>query len=120
MRTDSNYKHLQNKLLFGVDWYLSMLTGAPEYKEFAELFFDTMQECDKWQWYRSSLVNSARFYGLDNSAIIKNMNNAIYDTLTKDTEIVKHSQNYKQIKKLKEQVDRLRKDMEVSQQENKK
>lgn len=81
MKENGCYRHFQDKVIFGVDGYLSLLTGAPEYREYAESFFDTMKEYDKWQWYKSSLVNPAVFYGLDNKNLLKNMNKGLEDLI---------------------------------------
>ena len=96
---------MQDKVLFGVDWYLSLVTGAPEYQEYVERFFDTMSEADMWQWYRSTIVNPATFYGLDNTVILKNMNKAIAGA-TKNS--VRQKENYERIKTLPVQVETIR------------
>lgn len=109
MRYNSQYRHLQDKVIFGVDWYLSIVTKAPEYKEYVESFFDTMGEIDQWQWYRSALVNPAVFYGLDNREIIENM----YKGLSLETAQEENlAYGYERIMKIKEQVETIRKELE--------
>jgi predicted TIM-barrel fold metal-dependent hydrolase len=120
MGKDDHYRHLQNKLLFGVDWYLSILTKAPEYRTFSEMFFDMMNDCDPWQWYRSSLVNAAIFYGLDDANIIKNMNDALNKNITSKKDILKCTKNFEQVKKIKEQMEGIRKDIQNAQSEGQK
>jgi hypothetical protein len=113
MNKNGCYQHLQDKVIFGVDWYLSLLTGAPEYREYVESFFDTMKECDKWQWYKSSLVNPAEFYGLNNQDLIKNMNKALEDLMANEEKL---DSGYKRIIKIKEQVENIRKKVGNTQQ----
>jgi Amidohydrolase len=108
MKFSGRYRHLQDKVIFGVDWYLSLITGAPEYRQYVESFFDAMGDCDKWQWYRSALVNPATFYGLDISEIIENMDSALKSNKA-DRE--KRSIGYDRISRIKEQVETIRKEL---------
>jgi hypothetical protein len=106
---DGEYLHLKDKIIFGVDWYLSLITRAPGYKDYVESFFDSMGEFDDWQWYRSALVNPATFYGLDNSIIIKNMNKALEDNTSDKS---KREKGYRRVRKIKEQVETIKKELE--------
>jgi predicted TIM-barrel fold metal-dependent hydrolase len=117
MDSSRRYGHLQDKLLFGVDWYLSLVTGAPAYQEFVERFFDAMSESDQWQWYRSAIVNPATFYGLDKAQIIDNM----YTSLSIGTEDEsKLKCGYERIKTLPEQVVTIRNELTRLKQASKK
>ena len=109
IRFTKRYRHLQDKVLFGVDWYLSLITGAPEYKEYVESFWDTMGGIDEWQWYRSALANPAMFYGLDNHSILKNMNAALSDGLADKP---KRVAGYERVKAIKRQVEMIRRELE--------
>lgn len=109
MKFEKRYRHLQDKVIFGVDWYLSLITKAPEYKEYVESFFDTMSEFDQWQWYRSALVNPATFYGLDNHDMLKNMNKALEDAIANKDKRLK---GFERIKTIKTQVETMRKELE--------
>ncbi|MBN1758572.1 MAG: amidohydrolase family protein [Chitinispirillaceae bacterium] len=104
VRDNPDYHHLQDKLIFGVDWYLSMITGAPEYREYVELFFRLIKEIDEEQWWRSTVVNPARFYGLDNPDIIENMYSAMEDNKA-DRE--KREHGYEKVKKISEYINTL-------------
>jgi hypothetical protein len=106
MKGNGCYHHLQEKAIFGVDWYLSLVIGAPEYREYVDSFFKTMKEYDKWQWYRSSLVNPAVFYGLGNKDLIKNMNGEFTDVIADKN---KRVEGYDRIFNIKEQVENIRK-----------
>jgi len=109
LRHSRRYRHLQDKVIFGVDWYLSLVTGAPEYKEYVDGFFDTMSEFDEYQWYRSALVNPATFYGLYNAALLKNMNDALADATERST---KQKDGYQRIKTFPNQVETIRNELE--------
>lgn len=102
------FRHLQDKIIFGVDWYLSLITGAPEYKRYVESFFDTMGEFDEWQWYRSALVNPASFYGLDNKVIIENMCSALEENKSNRQKVY---ERYERIKTIPEQVEIIRNEL---------
>jgi hypothetical protein len=104
---------LQDKVIFGVDWYLSLVTGAPEYKEYVDGFFNTMSEFDEYQWYRSALVNPATFYGLDKSEVIDKM----YTSLSLETaDESKLASGYERIKTFPKQVETIRNELEKAKQ----
>jgi predicted TIM-barrel fold metal-dependent hydrolase len=109
MKHDPDYKHLQDKIIFGVDWYLSLITKAPKYGEYVESFFDLMSDHDELQWYRSAIVNPATFYGLDDETIMKNMNKALEDATDNQS---RRESGYQRIKKIKEQVDKIKAELE--------
>ena len=78
---DCWYRHMRNKIIFGTDWYLTLLTQdkAPYYS-FCESFYNICEAANdvyKTFWYRFSLVNPATFYGLDNHEMINNMKTAL-------------------------------------------
>lgn len=110
MRYTRYYQHLQDKVIFGVDWYLSIITKAPEYKEYVESFFDNMTEIDPWQWYRSALVNPTTFYGLDNNSVTANMHMALLTETKKSKEDIKKKlkDNYARVITIKEQIETMR------------
>jgi predicted TIM-barrel fold metal-dependent hydrolase len=116
MKSSNRYRHLQDKVIFGVDWYLSLITKAPGYREYAESFFDTMKEYDKWQWYKSSLVNSSVFYGLDKKDIINNMQMALMNENKRENEEAKKKlqYNYSRILSIQKQIENLRSDFKKS------
>lgn len=108
MRSRKVLGHLKDKVIFGVDWYLSLVTGAPGYQEYVELFFDTMDGFDEWQWYRSAIVNPATFYGLDNSTLLKNMDSALADATEKSRS---QQEGFERIKTLPAQVEKIRNEL---------
>jgi len=113
MQFSRRYRPLQDKVIFGVDWYLSLVTGAPEYREYVESFFDVMSEFDEWQWYRSALVNPATFYGLDKKDLIDKMHKALVGETNAAKEDVKRrlQENYRRIGAVPEQVETIRNEL---------
>lgn len=113
MKKNRRYHHLKDKVLFGVDWYLSLITKAPDYRKYVEGFFDTMSEFDKWQWYRSALVNSATFYGLDSHQKINKMQFALEECCNKEDEKIKQllSKRYIRISTWPKQVETIRNEL---------
>ena len=109
MANDEKYYHLQDKVLFGVDWYLTLLGDAPEYKGYVESFFDLMKIIDKWQWYRSAIVNPARFYGLDDQEKLKQMFTALVDN---KADKLKRDNGFESMKKLKQQAALIAKELD--------
>jgi predicted TIM-barrel fold metal-dependent hydrolase len=113
IKKKQHYQHLRDKILFGVDWYLSLITNAPEYRKYVEGFFDCMSEFDQWQWYRSALVNPATFYGLDSHQKIDKMQFALEECCKKEDDKIKDllMENYKRITKLSKQVETIRNEL---------
>lgn len=113
MKNDPDHKHLQDKVIFGVDWYLSLITKAPNYEEYVESFFDMMDEYDEWQWYRSAIVNPATFYGLDDKTVINNMQLSLTEFLKKENGLSKQKlkDNYSRILALSKQVETIRNEL---------
>jgi hypothetical protein len=116
MKHDPDYKHLQDKIIFGVDWYLSLITKAPKYGEYVESFFDLMSDHDELQWYRSAIVNPATFYGLNDEIIIKKMQKALAKECEKQDAQTKDNLNkrYKRILTIPKQVEKIIEELKKS------
>lgn len=114
MKFDEPYKHLQDKILFGVDWYLTLATGAPAYEKFVNGFIDTMTEFDEWQWYRSALVNPVTFYGLDVQDKIDKVQLALEKDCKKEDDEIKAAleERYIRMSTLPKQVETIRKELD--------
>ena len=97
---------MKNKLIFGVDWYLSMITNAPAYKEYVESFHTLVKGIDEELWYRMTVVNPARFYGLEDQEKIDNIQTALTDATKQFDSVTKKllKDNYKKISKIKEYI----------------
>ena len=80
----AGFAHLRDKILFGTDWYLTIISApgaGPSYKETCRYYFDVFKEKPEYEklWYRFSMLNPVAFYRLDDDKILKNM----YDALMK-------------------------------------
>jgi hypothetical protein len=114
---DGRYRHVQDKLMFGVDWYLTLLGDIghrPSYKEFVWEFFCMMTRFDKDQWIRSSLVNPVTFYGLDNKDLLKQINTSLTKRCQKADDKTKSllNDNYHRVERLGDQVAAIRKELD--------
>lgn len=83
---EKKYLHLRDKVMFGSDWFLTLLLGDPQdilrptdYIKYCKLFYETLKkEANyKYQWYRMSLVNPVEFYGLGNVDVLSNIKGAL-------------------------------------------
>jgi hypothetical protein len=108
---DSGYRHLREKMIFGVDWYLSLITRAPAYREYVESFFRSMGEADPWLWYRISLVNPATFYRLDNRLLLSNMHSGLREGLAHRE---KAEAGYARVLRIAGQVAQIRQNLDKS------
>jgi predicted TIM-barrel fold metal-dependent hydrolase len=64
--TNKQNGHLRDKILFGTDWYMKLLTpGAKSYRKFCEEFWEFFQELPdgKDLWQRFTFINPFAFYG---------------------------------------------------------
>jgi predicted TIM-barrel fold metal-dependent hydrolase len=60
------YSHLRDKILFGTDWYMTLLVlDGKSYKSFCEEFMEFFLELPdgKELWQRFTFINPFRFYG---------------------------------------------------------
>jgi hypothetical protein len=58
--------HLKNKILFGTDWYMTLLAlGGKSYSKFCEEFWEFFQEIPNGKdlWQRFTFLNPFTFYG---------------------------------------------------------
>jgi len=65
-----NEKVLQ-KILFGTDWYMTLVAVKKSYKEFCQGYWDLIT--DKDLWLRFVFINPFKFYGFNKKAIINNL-----------------------------------------------
>jgi hypothetical protein len=64
--SDKQYSHLKDKILFGTDWYMTLLVlGGKSYKKFCEEFYEFFLEIPdgKELWQRFTFINPFTFYG---------------------------------------------------------
>lgn len=65
--SQKQYAHLRKKILFGTDWYMTLLAlGGKSYKKFCEEFWEFFKEIPDGMdlWERFTFVNPFTFYGL--------------------------------------------------------
>jgi hypothetical protein len=64
--SNKQYSHLKDKILFGTDWYMTLLVlGGKSYKKFCEEFWEFFEEIPdgKELWQRFTFINPFTFYG---------------------------------------------------------
>ena len=63
---DDKYRHLKDKIIFGTDWYLTLITrkNGGAYGDYCSTFKRFLDRIDKTLWVRFTLVNPWEFYGL--------------------------------------------------------
>ncbi len=75
--------HLKDKILFGTDWYMTMLEsskGQKQYNEFCLQFKQQLDRIDLSLWERFTVRNPLKFYGLDNREKIRKLADALSDS----------------------------------------
>jgi predicted TIM-barrel fold metal-dependent hydrolase len=63
---DSQYSHLKEKILFGTDWYMTLVAlGGKSYRKFCEELWEFFSEIPdgKELWQRFTFINPFTFYG---------------------------------------------------------
>ncbi len=63
---NKQYSHLKNKILFGTDWYMTLVAlKGKSYKNFCEEFWKFFQEIPNGKnlWHRFTFINPFTFYG---------------------------------------------------------
>jgi predicted TIM-barrel fold metal-dependent hydrolase len=69
-------KHLKDKVLFGTDWYMTLVAlGGKSYRKFVEEFWDFFNEIPDGisLWTRFTFLNPFEFYGFNDPDILNNM-----------------------------------------------
>jgi len=100
--------HLRNKIIFGTDWYLTMITrtrgGA--YYEYCRTMKKFLDRIDETLWVRFTLVNPWEFYGLGNEKKMEMMANGLKSAKANKADLDKQLDRFKRIndevQKLKE------------------
>ncbi|MBD3315666.1 MAG: hypothetical protein GF344_07765 [Chitinivibrionales bacterium] len=109
---DCWYRHMRNKIIFGTDWYLTLLTpGKAPYHSFCESFYNICKEANDANetfWFRFSLVNPATFYGLDNHEMLAKMNLALKGANANEA---LRTNGLKRMLNIKTQVDQIKKEL---------
>ncbi len=76
---DKRYYHLRHKIIFGTDWYLTMLnvTKGGDYGNYCRKIKKFLDSIDRTLWIRFTLVNPWEFYGFGNSDKLEQMKKAL-------------------------------------------
>ncbi len=78
-------KILRHRILFGTDWYLTLLDGR-DYREYCETAKNFLDDMDTSLWIRFTQVNPYRFYRLDEE--IERIAGNIVDRRQKDKKTI--------------------------------
>jgi hypothetical protein len=73
---EKQYDHLKDKILFGTDWYMTLVAlGGKSYKQFCEEFWAFFKELPGGMdlWMRFTFLNPFDFYGFNDPGIMDNM-----------------------------------------------
>jgi len=83
------YTHVKDRLLFGSDWYMSVLVlRGKNYDNYCREMFDMLEAIEKNLWVRCSLINPYTFYGFDDRNLVANMA-GWYDRSTRENKLLK-------------------------------
>jgi hypothetical protein len=104
---DPGNAHLKKKILFGTDWYMTMLTqDNGEYQEYCENWKKFLDTIDETLWIRFSFVNPFEFYGLGDEDKIDKMQYALIKSAATSDEV---QNNYDKLLRLRSEVDKFKK-----------
>ena len=100
--------HLRDKIIFGTDWYLTMITRTSggaygEYCRTMKMFLDRIEHT---LWVRFTLVNPWEFYGLGDEKKLEMMAKGLVDAESNGINVQKQFDRFKsineEVQKLKE------------------
>jgi len=72
-------KHLRSRILFGTDWYMTVMDNV-DYMKFCKEAKDFLDSFDTGLWVRFTLINPIKFYKLDQQNNIDRIVNNIVET----------------------------------------
>jgi len=107
MRDRDEYRHLQNKVIFGTDWYLTHLTRSDdgaEYGNYCRDFKKLIDEVDSTFWIRFTLVNPWECYSISKEKL-RNLKNALIKAGAKESTVLK---KYEILLKLDDEISRIK------------
>lgn len=110
--TNGIYGHLQDKILFGTDWYMTLVAlSGKSYKKFCEEFWEFFEEMPGGRdlWIRLTFLNPFEFYGFNETTKMDNLCKALKDTLKNATaENAKCDKNYQHFLSLQKEFNKQR------------
>ena len=92
------HPHLKDKVLFGTDWYMTLIvsaSGQKQYSDFCKMMKENLDEIDDSIWIRTSFLNPVKFYGFDNTLKLEKIKDSLKlsgansDKLNKNLSILK-------------------------------
>ncbi|MBS3772446.1 MAG: amidohydrolase family protein, partial [Bacteroidales bacterium] len=106
--------HLKNKILFGTDWYMTLLAlGGKSYKKFCEEFWEFFQGIPdgKDLWQRFTFLNPFTFYGFfdkKDGAQGDKLDNLVAALKKNECDKDKLNDNYPCIRRVQKEYDKLK------------
>jgi hypothetical protein len=108
--SSKQHSHLKEKILFGTDWYMTLLAlGGKSYKKFCEEFWEFFNEIPGGMklWQQFTFINPFTFYGFNSSEIINNITSKLEELKVKN-EALKN--NLAAFQRLKDVYDKIKAD----------
>jgi predicted TIM-barrel fold metal-dependent hydrolase len=109
---NEQYAHLKDKILFGTDWYMTLVAlSGKSYKEFCEGFWEFFQGIPDGMdlWTRFTFLNPFEFYGFNDKAITGNLYKSLKENLKNaTTENKKCDANYQRLCQTQKEYDKQR------------
>jgi predicted TIM-barrel fold metal-dependent hydrolase len=99
--TNKQNSHLKDKILFGTDWYMTLLRDrVTTYKMFCEGFWEFFQEIPEGMdlWQRFTFINPFTFYGFNSTEIINNIATKLKELKVKNEALQKNLTAFQRLK----------------------
>ena len=99
--------HLRDKIIFGTDWYLTMITrtSGGAYGEYCRIMKKFLDSIDHTLWVRFTLVNPWEFYGLGNEIKLNQLKIGLIAAKASETEV---DRKLDRLKRINEEVQKLK------------
>jgi predicted TIM-barrel fold metal-dependent hydrolase len=102
---------LWDKVLFGTDWYMTLIvseSGQQRYDEFCCKMKEELDKIDDTIWIRVTFLNPVRFYGLEKMIKLNNMKDALKTTGANsdklETNMIKFVREIKKLETIKKSL----------------
>jgi hypothetical protein len=113
--SDKQYSHLKDKILFGTDWYMTLLVlGEKSYTKYCEEFYEYFLEIPdgKELWQRFTFTNPFTFYGFfdkNMSTQTDKLDNLVAALKAKKCKQTKLQENLDSLRRIQKEFDLLKK-----------
>ena len=114
--TGKQYGHLRKKILFGTDWYMTLVAlGGKNYKKFCEEFWEFFQEIPDGTnlWEQFTFTNPFSFYGIfkkTGTTQKDKLDTMVAALKKKRCDAIKLDENYQSIRRAQKYYEKLRTD----------